>query len=107
MHGDLDKLRVTCSRCHGEGAFYHQPERNATHDIHPQEAKVECVNCHMPLTVKNGGAFTLHTHSPGVIPPQDTTKFGIPNTCANGGCHANRAVDWLRAAFERRYPGRN
>lgn len=107
VHGDLDKLRVTCSRCHGEGAFYHQPERNVTHDIHPQGVKVECVNCHMPLTVTNGGAFTLHTHSPGIVPPQDTIEFDIPNSCANGGCHANRAVDWLQAAFERHYPGRD
>jgi hypothetical protein len=103
VHGKLDQLRRTCADCHGDGAFYHQPERNANHVPCPPAAQVNCVNCHNPLTVKNGGGFTLHSHSPGIIPPKDTAQFGVPSSCANGDCHAGQEVDWLQEAFERHY----
>jgi len=57
----------------------------------------------MPLTAKNGGGLNLHTHHPGIIPPSDTDRHGVPSSCANGICHADRQTEWLQAAFERHY----
>ena len=102
-HGDLDKPRIDCSGCHRDGAFYHSPERNANHVACPPEADVGCVGCHMPLTGRNGGAYTLHSHWPGVIPPQDTQTFGVPNSCGNGGCHSDRESEWQQAQYEAYY----
>jgi hypothetical protein len=103
VHGELDEPRLECASCHPEGAFYHEPSRNATHVPCPPEARVGCVSCHMPLVVENGGAFTLHSHAPGVIPPGDATRYDMPTSCANGGCHTDRRTEWLQTEFERQY----
>lgn len=102
-HGKLDQERTGCADCHGGSASYHNPELNENHVPCPEEANVECKHCHMPLTVVNGGDYTLHSHRPGIIPPSDTKKFGVPNSCANGGCHAENDVDWLQERFESHY----
>jgi hypothetical protein len=103
VHGNLDKPRLGCSDCHEKGAFYHQPERNTDHVVCSDKNAATCINCHMPLTGKNGGGFTLHTHYPGIIPPSDTDKYGVPSSCANGGCHENRSTEWLQNALNRHY----
>jgi hypothetical protein len=102
-HGELDKPRVECSSCHGDGASHHKPEVNRNHVPCPTDAKVECQQCHMPLTVMNGGDYTLHSHLAGIIPPEDTRKFGVPNSCANGGCHDDKSIDWLENAYSAAY----
>ncbi|MFK5894605.1 MAG: multiheme c-type cytochrome [Pseudomonadota bacterium] len=102
-HGDLDKSRLTCSSCHREGASHHNPDDNDKHVACPQEAGVQCQQCHMPLTVMNGGDYTLHSHRAGIIPPSDTRKFGVPNSCANGGCHDDRDIEWLDTAYKQHY----
>jgi formate-dependent nitrite reductase cytochrome c552 subunit len=83
--------------------LFHQPERNAEHVVCGDDAKVTCVDCHMPLTAKTGGGLNLHSHQPGIIPPSDTELYGIPSSCSNGGCHTGQDVDWLQAAYERHY----
>jgi len=102
-HADLDKLRLDCSNCHGDNASHHNSKLNEQHIPCPSEANVQCVQCHMPLTVMNGGDYTLHSHKAGIIPPSDTKKFGVPNSCANGGCHEDKSIDWLEAAYQKRY----
>ena len=102
-HGDLDKPKLECSSCHGRGAFYHQPQANQNHVACPQSANVQCQQCHMPLTVMNGGDYTLHSHKAGIIPPGDTRQFEVPNSCANGGCHQDKDLDWQEAAFKKHY----
>jgi len=102
-HGDIDKPRLDCASCHGEGASYHQPEKKSQHIACPQAAKVRCQQCHMPLTVMNGGDYTLHSHRAGIIPPGDTRQFGVPNSYGNGGCHKDKDVDWLEAAYQKHY----
>ena len=102
-HGDLDKERMSCANCHGEGASYHQPDMNKNHVPCPVEAKVECQSCHMPLTVMNGGDYTLHSHKAGIIPPSDTRKLGVPNSCANGGCHQDKSLEWQEENFKKFY----
>jgi len=103
-HGELDKARMDCADCHGPGAFYHEPQRNAAHVACGASSGVGCVGCHMPKVVQIGGVFALHTHRPGVVPPADTEPDGMPNSCQNGGCHADRPLEWLREAFARSYP---
>ncbi len=102
-HGQLDKPRLSCAGCHGEGASHHNPESNENHIVCSQEANVQCQQCHMPLTVMNGGDYTLHSHRAGIISPSDTREFGVPNSCGNGGCHKNKTLDWLDAAYQAFY----
>ncbi|VFM95160.1 MAG: Cytochrome c554 and c-prime [Candidatus Kentron sp. G] len=103
VHGELDKPRYACGDCHQGGAYYHRPERNEDHVVCGEKAGVTCVDCHMPLTGKNGGGLNLHTHHPGIIPPADTRQYGVPNSCANGGCHTHRDIQWLQDALARHY----
>jgi hypothetical protein len=103
VHGDLDKARADCNTCHTKGAYYHKPERNNNHVPCPASANVTCVNCHMPLTVKTGGRLQLHTHTPGIIQPQDTIKFQVPNSCANGECHKDKQPDQMQAIYNQFY----
>lgn len=102
-HGKLDRPRLDCIDCHTGGAFHHQPDKNLEHIACPKDANVGCVGCHMPKTVMNGGDYTLHSHKAGVIRPIETAEIGVPNSCANGGCHADRSIEWLEAAFQKHY----
>jgi Cytochrome c554 and c-prime len=103
VHGNLAEVRMDCGDCHRGGAFYHHPERNATHVACPKQAKVGCVGCHMPFTVENGGGYTLHSHAPGVISPAEAAQYDMPSSCANGGCHADVAPAVLQAWFAAHY----
>ena len=102
-HANLDKPRLECSSCHGEGASYHQPENNQKHVVCPKDANVQCQQCHMPLTVMNGGGYTLHSHRAGIIAPSDTSEFGVPNSCGNGGCHADKNLEWQQDEYKKHY----
>jgi hypothetical protein len=103
VHGGLEERRHDCAYCHENGAFFHQPERNAGHVVCGDDTGVTCVDCHMPRTAKNGGGLHLHSHHPGIVPPSDTEQFGVPSSCANGSCHRDRETDWLQAELERHY----
>jgi hypothetical protein len=103
VHGALDQQRFNCNDCHEQGAYYHAPERNAEHVVCGKGVDVTCVDCHMPLTAKNGSGLNLHSHHPGIIPPSDTDLYGVPSSCANGGCHADRESEWLQAALRDHY----
>ena len=102
-HGDLDEPRLGCDSCHSKGAYFHHPTRNEGHIPCPSSANVQCVNCHMPLTGKNGGEYALHSHTPGIVQPKDTAEFGVPSSCANGECHQDRDVEWLQGTYEVHY----
>ncbi|MCW8888920.1 MAG: hypothetical protein OQK25_07650, partial [Gammaproteobacteria bacterium] len=59
---------------------------------------------HMPKIVKTGGFLSLRSHAFKIIPPSETAKSGMPNSCQNGGCHDNKSVDWALDAFNQHYP---
>jgi hypothetical protein len=110
VHGDLDEARVGCDACHEGGAFYHEPAWNDGHVACGTEARVDCTSCHMPQSVAIGGAYVLHDHGPGIVPPRDTLAWGTPSSCANGGCHADAEAAALQTLYEAHYgpgaPGR-
>ncbi len=103
VHGRLTEARLSCESCHGSGAYYHTPERNAHHVPCPPAAGVGCVDCHMPRSVRVGGAYVLHDHSPGIVPPSDTSRFGTPSSCANGDCHGSVTTEDLDERFRSFY----
>jgi hypothetical protein len=103
VHGALGELRTQCSACHEGGAYYHRPELNATHVACGATSGVGCVGCHMPRVVRIGGTYALHSHRPGIVRPQDGATYDMPNSCMNGGCHADRDLAWAQAAFARHY----
>ncbi len=100
VHGELDEIRISCDQCHTNGALHHTETISKPHIPCPDEAEVGCVNCHMPLTVKNGGGFTLHSHAPNIVTPEETIKFGVPNSCQNGGCHADISPETMQEMYQ-------
>ena len=102
-HGELHEARMTCDQCHGKSAYYHDQSKNSNHIACPETAKVQCVDCHMPKTGWNGGDYTLHSHTAGIIPPEDTVKWGVPNSCANGGCHEKTDQNVLESMYQTHY----
>jgi hypothetical protein len=102
-HDALEQPRLACSSCHTQGAFYHQTARNENHVPQPRAAHADCVGCHMPVTGQIGTAFNSHSHAPGVIPPGDTEKYQVPNSCANGGCHADTSNQLLQELWQAHY----
>lgn len=105
VHGELSDRRLDCADCHGEGASYHTPERNAEHVACPPQADVGCVGCHMPRVIQNGGDYTLHSHAPGVVEPAEAARWGMPSSCANAGCHPDDGPDRMQRLFETHYRG--
>lgn len=103
VHGELDQLRVDCAGCHRAGAFQHRVDQNAGHVPCPPEAEVDCVSCHMPAVIENGGVLSMRSHAPGVVHPRDTGAFGVPNSCANGGCHASEGWEAMARRFDAFY----
>ena len=98
-HGALDQPRLTCGDCHGDGASYHTPDRNADHVPCPESATVGCADCHMPKTALIGGDFALHSHSPGILTPREAAAWDMPSSCSNGGCHVDAPVAWFDGYF--------
>lgn len=106
VHGQLDQVRMSCEACHDNGPFHHRDVKLTQHVPCPVAAKVSCVNCHMPITVKVGGQFQLHSHAPGITTPEEGARFDGPSSCANGGCHQATSTDRLQRAFDRFYATR-
>ncbi|MEA3490313.1 MAG: multiheme c-type cytochrome [Campylobacterota bacterium] len=69
--------------------------------------KVTCVDCHMPKIAKTGGKFTIRSHAFRIIPPEATIKYGMPNSCQNGSCHADRSTKWAIDEYSKFYKDRN
>jgi hypothetical protein len=103
VHGRLDEPALTCGACHGAGAFYHRAELNASHVACGADAGVGCVGCHMPLVGKIGGTYMLHSHRPGVVSPEDSVQYGMPNSCMNGSCHPDATLEWALSAYSASY----
>lgn len=103
VHGALDESRSTCASCHDQGPFHHRTVALKDHVPCPTSAGVRCENCHMPVTVKVGGQYQLHSHAPGITSPEDGARFESPSSCANGGCHSETSGSKLQQNFEAFY----
>lgn len=100
VHGALDEPRSTCTSCHDQGPFHHRTVALKDHVPCPTSADVKCENCHMPVTVKVGGQYQLHSHAPGITSPEEGGRFESPSSCANGGCHSETPGSELQKNFE-------
>jgi hypothetical protein len=91
-----------CGECHLDPAAGGELSPNP-HFPCPSD-KVRCADCHMPRIVKTGGAFSLHSHAFKIVPPDASLKDPeMPNSCQNGGCHADKSVEWAVSAYRRFY----
>lgn len=92
-----------CAECHANSLSRSTAETGKAHFPCPAD-KVKCADCHMPRIVSTGGAFTLRSHAFKIIPPQATEKYQVPNSCQNGGCHADKDLQWAKEVFNEYYP---
>jgi tetratricopeptide (TPR) repeat protein len=52
----------------------------------------QCVQCHMPYHYVTGENLTDHRIESPV--PENTVVNGVPNSCSQSGCHANKSAQW-------------
>lgn len=92
-----------CLQCH-DGAIYD----NTAHHFHKKEQDGRpseghlCVKCHMPerpYMVVDWRA----DHSMRVPRPDLTAALGVPNSCAQAGCHDDKPAQWAADHFARWY----
>ncbi|MEE9369515.1 MAG: ammonia-forming cytochrome c nitrite reductase subunit c552 [Pontiella sp.] len=75
-----DEPNKSCLPCHDK-----RVENILAHSHHPAEAKISCVDCHMPMTAQAHMHRSDHTFRPPS--PAATLEFGSPNAC--NLCHHN------------------
>ncbi|MEN8190309.1 MAG: multiheme c-type cytochrome [Thermodesulfobacteriota bacterium] len=89
--------RTVCNGCHNE---QDSPHEEWIH-LHPcATERAGCADCHMPRIVRTGGFFSLRSHAFQIVPPAATKGSDMPNSCQNGGCHADKTVEWAIKAYD-------
>ncbi len=84
-----------CTNCHAE-------QVGQAHTGHADEARVLCVDCHMPRIVY--GVLDAHrSHRVQSPRPALDAALGRPDACTN--CHADRTTTWAERARGRLWPG--
>lgn len=91
-----------CGLCHAETLSITTAEKGKPHYPCPPNV-VNCADCHMPYIVKSGGAYPIRSHAFKIVPPIASESFGMPNSCQNGGCHADKSLDWAKEQFDNYY----
>lgn len=94
---------AVCGDCHMANLAIGATGHGRPHTPCPGNA-VHCEDCHMPRVVETGGFFSLRSHAFRIIPPHRSRDGAMPNSCQNGGCHADRDLDWAIQAFDAHYP---
>lgn len=92
-----------CGSCHLDSFSNKAADTGRAHTPCPPSAAT-CADCHMPYIIKSGGAFPIRSHAFKIVPPVATEALNMPNSCQNGGCHTDRALDWAKQAFDEHYP---
>ena len=94
-----DELRApgdeTCRGCHAP-IF-------AAGRAHTRHARATCLECHMPKVV-TGVLDTFADHAIDVPVPDNTARHGVPNACAQKGCHATWDAARVGAAWQKLWP---
>jgi predicted CXXCH cytochrome family protein len=92
-----------CLQCHSAPAY-----DDARHHFHKKEWKGKpsegalCASCHMPKSP----FMVVHMradHSIRIPRPDLTRDLGVPNACSKSGCHADKPLTWVTAAFDKWY----
>lgn len=95
--------QVTCSNCHNahSGKLVkpvtqvcrqcHEAKYEAFEHTRHQSSQVSCVSCHMPAKTYMGNDVR-HDHSFRIPRPDQSVKYGTPNTC--NSCHADKPAKW-------------
>lgn len=105
---------VRCSNCHNPHSgklvvigndlcmSCHEPKYNSKeHHFHPIETEgSQCINCHMPVKTYMGNDHR-RDHSFRIPRPDQSVKFGTPNTCTS--CHTNQSNQWAANAVQQWY----
>ncbi|MEA3387639.1 MAG: multiheme c-type cytochrome [Patescibacteria group bacterium] len=95
------KAADMCVECHTKDTKTMKEDKE---DHYPCPTKeVTCADCHMPKIVKTGGKFSLRSHAFKIIPPEATIKYGMPNSCQNGACHADKSTQWAIDEYTKFY----
>ncbi len=92
-----------CGLCHVDSFSNKAAETGKAHYPCPPSA-ASCADCHMPYIIKSGGAYPIRSHAFKIVPPIASETFKMPNSCQNGGCHADKSLDWAKEAFAKHYP---
>jgi predicted CXXCH cytochrome family protein len=88
-----------CASCHEEIAA--DPTSHSHHKLESEGNT--CVGCHMPYHDVTGEKMTDHRiASPS---PQNSVRFGVPNSCNTSGCHAEKTPAWAAEYVDNWYPG--
>ncbi len=90
-----------CMKCHDYGSPIgpHQQDLSA-HTRHEVDSEgSSCIECHMPKTGRHlrSSPLTVRTHIFGFITPDDTRRYGVPNSCTS--CHDDKDLDWAEASL--------
>ena len=85
-----------CGQCHKKEDFDVK-----MHHFHKEGSEgAQCVNCHMPGKFYMVNDFR-HDHSFRVPRPDQSVKYGVPNTCNQ--CHAEKTAEWAATTVEKWY----
>jgi predicted CXXCH cytochrome family protein len=86
---------MLCGQCHD--AKYDSP----AHHFHENNTVgSQCVSCHMPSKYYMGNDLR-HDHSFRIPRPDQSEKYGTPNTCI--GCHTDKSSGWASNAIQKWY----
>jgi len=102
IEGDL-KMPTTqlCISCHdGQGNI--DSTNLELHTKHKTPSAQSCNNCHFNLTAKSGIKYDVNSHTYKVIYPHETTRVGVPNSCAK--CHTEESENQLTGMLATRWP---
>ncbi|MBI2835798.1 MAG: hypothetical protein HYX76_15365 [Acidobacteria bacterium] len=81
-----------CLNCHQEK---YGGTRLTAHTFHlPDSPGSRCYECHMGEVLERLMMHRLD-HSLDNPIPENTIRYGIPNTCNKSGCHADKSAQWV------------
>jgi tetratricopeptide (TPR) repeat protein len=99
----LEPGNALCLRCHRADTYdsYDHHFHKKVHDGKPSDGAL-CVKCHMPERPYMVIDYRAD-HSIRVPRPDLTAQIGVPNACAQSGCHDDKPVQWSVDAYTKWY----
>ncbi len=91
-----------CLNCHQDK---YGGTKLTAHTFHlPDSPGSRCYECHMGEVLER---LMMHRkdHSLDNPIPENTIKYGVPNTCNKSGCHADRSAEWAVRTLDQWYGG--